>query len=151
MAAIRSKENRTERALRQVLHRRGFRFRKYCRHLPGNPDIAFPTERVAVFVDGDYWHGRVLRERGEVALLVSIKNANVDYWAHKFQRNVSRDDAATLALERDGWQVLRYWESDVKRDLEGTAEHVAVVVVGRRRVSTVKKTPKQARKRLRRR
>lgn len=151
MAAIRSKENRTERALRQVLHRRGFRFRKYCRYLPGTPDIVFPSERVAVFIDGDYWHGRILRERGEVALLVSIKNPNVDYWANKFLRNVSRDDAATLALTRNGWQVLRYWESDVKRNLEGTAECVAAAVIGRRPISTVKTKAKKARKRIRRR
>lgn len=132
MAAIRSKENKTERALRQLLHRRGFRFRKYCRQLPGNPDIVFPTEQVAVFVDGDYWHGRVLRERGEEALLVTIKNPNVDYWTAKFRRNVQRDDVATLALQRDGWSVLRFWESDVRRDTDGFARRVASAVLERR-------------------
>ena len=139
MAAIRSKENKTERALRQLLHRRGFRFRKYPRLLPGKPDIVFPTERVAVFVDGDYWHGRLLRERGEAALMVSIKNPNVDYWANKFRHNVSRDDAANIALKRDGWTVLRFWESDVKRDLEGTADRVADEVLSRRKNSAIKK------------
>jgi DNA mismatch endonuclease, patch repair protein len=139
MAAIRSTENRTERSLRQLLHRKGFRFRKYSRTLPGKPDIVFPTERVAVFVDGDYWHGRILRERGEAALLISIKNPNVDYWANKFRRNVSRDADATAALEQDGWKVLRYWESDVKRDLAGTAERVASVVLERREASISKK------------
>jgi DNA mismatch endonuclease, patch repair protein len=147
MAAIRSTENRTERALRQSLHRKGLRFRKYSRTLPGKPDIVFPTERVAVFVDGDYWHGRILRERGEAALLISIKNPNVDYWANKFRRNVSRDADATAALERDGWKVLRYWESDVKRGLEGTAERVASVVLQRREALILKKQGARSRRR----
>lgn len=146
MAAIRSTENRTERALRQLLHRKGFRFRKYSRDLPGKPDIAFPTERVAVFVDGDYWHGRILRERGEAALLVSIKNPNVDYWANKFRGNVARDAVTTAALERDGWKVLRYWESDAKRDLDGTAERVASLVLQRRGASISKKRGENSRR-----
>lgn len=146
MAAIRSKENKTERALRHLLHRRGFRFRKYSRHLPGKPDIAFLTERVAVFVDGDYWHGRVLRERGDAALIVSIKNPNVDYWANKFRHNVSRDDAATLALQRAGWAVLRFWESDVKRNLETTADRVSAEVLSRRKTTAIKK-PRSKQKR----
>lgn len=140
MAAIRSKENKTERALRQLLHRRGFRFRKYSPLLPGKPDIAFPTEKVAVFVDGDYWHARVLREGGDAALIVSIKNPNVDYWANKFRRNVTRDDAATSALERSGWIVLRFWESDVKRSLEATADRVAGEIRKRRKKAGIKKT-----------
>lgn len=145
MAAIRSKENKTERALRHLLHRRGLRFRKYFRQIPGKPDIAFATERVAVFVDGDYWHGRVLRERGDAALLVSIKNPNVDYWANKFRRNVSRDDAATIALQHAGWAVLRFWESDVKRNLEATADRIATEVLDRRKKLGIKK-PQSKRK-----
>jgi DNA mismatch endonuclease, patch repair protein len=145
MAAIRSKENKTERALRQLLHKRGFRFRKYRRDLPGNPDIVFPSERVAVFVDGDYWHARILRERGEAALLVSIKNPNVDYWANKFRRNVNRDNAASLALATDGWQVLRYWESDVKRNLEVTVERIVAAVTRRRKALTKTKSGKKTR------
>jgi DNA mismatch endonuclease (patch repair protein) len=146
MAAIRSKENKTERELRQLLHRRGLRFRKYRRDLPGNPDIVFPSERVAVFVDGDYWHSRILRERGVEALLLSIKNPNVDYWATKFKRNVSRDDEATLALQRNGWRVLRYWESDVKRNPATFARRVALAVEERRSLMKRQNSPGSAAK-----
>src|SRR6202023_2421361 len=64
MSAIRSTDNRTERLLRSALHRRGLRFRKYVSDVPGRPEIVFRREHVAVFVDGDYWHCRVLQERG---------------------------------------------------------------------------------------
>jgi DNA mismatch endonuclease, patch repair protein len=64
MSAIRSSGNRTETAPRRELHRRGLRCKKYAAHLPGRPDIVIPTERIAVFVDGAYWHCRILQEKG---------------------------------------------------------------------------------------
>jgi DNA mismatch endonuclease, patch repair protein len=125
MAAIRSTENKTERALRQALHRLGLRYRKYVTHLPGKPDIVFTSAKTAIFIDGDYWHARLLREKGEAALVSSIKSVNRDYWIRKFRRNVEKDDEATAALLAAGWKVLRYWESDVKRDISGVAISIA--------------------------
>ena len=124
MSAIRSTGGKTEVALRSILHRRGLRFRKNYAKLVGKPDIVFPRARVAVFIDGDYWHARVLREQGPEALYGRIKTANRDYWIDKFTRRVKRDDEVTAALEKDGWTVLRFWESDVRADLKGTAEQV---------------------------
>lgn len=124
MSAIRSTGGKTEVALRSILHRRGLRFRKNDSRLLGKPDIVFPGARVAVFIDGDYWHARVLREQGSGALYTRIKTANRDYWIEKFTKRVKRDDEVTAALEKDGWTVLRFWESDVRADLKGTAELV---------------------------
>lgn len=129
MSAIRSTENSTERALRSALHRLGLRFRKYSNTLPGRPDIVFPIQRVAVFVDGDYWHARVLQERGLGAFRATVRKKNTrSYWLAKLQRNVERDRAATQALRRDGWLVLRLWESDAKRDLARAAARIARAV-----------------------
>lgn len=124
MAAIRSSENAAEVSLRRTLFRMGMRYRKYDAEVPGQPDIVFPSAKVAVFVDGDYWHARVLREEGIEALRRTLKTANRSYWEAKFQRRVAKDDAVNAELKRSGWRVLRFWESDVKKDLLGLAEAV---------------------------
>jgi DNA mismatch endonuclease, patch repair protein len=124
MGSIRSTNNKTETALRKKLHAMGLRYRKYARGLPGKPDIVFPAQRVVVFVDGDYWHGRILRENGYEALKERVRR-NPDYWLEKFQRNVARDDDVKEKLERLGWIVLRFWESDVRKNLEMVAQTIA--------------------------
>jgi len=133
MAAIRSTANLTETALRKAIHRKGFRYRKNVSGVPGRPDLVFPREKVAVFVDGDYWHGRLLRERGLEALESTLRTPTRGYWLAKFQRNVARDDYVTGILKRQGWIVLRFWESDIKRDVLPAARRVAQAVRRRRR------------------
>ena len=133
MAAIRSAENKTEAAVRRALHAMGLRYRKYVAGLVGRPDIVFPTERVAVFIDGDYWHGRLLREQGVEAVESYYRSREQrGYWVAKMQRNVSRDDFVSDALRAEGWRVLRYWESDAKRDPAAVAKRIARVVRVRR-------------------
>lgn len=129
MAAIRAKENKTERALRSALHRLGLRYRKYSLKLPGQPDIVFPSKRVAVFVDGDYWHARVLQEKGSRAFRATVrKKATRAYWLAKLRRNVERDRIATKALRDAGWLVIRLWESDTKRNVARVANRIARAV-----------------------
>ena len=128
MSAIRSTGGKAEIELRSVLHRRGLRFRKNYGKLIGKPDIVFIRARVAVFVDGDYWHARVLRERGFEALKDLFKTANRPYWVKKLTGNMKRDDHVTETLEREGWTVVRLWESDVRTDLEAAADAVEATV-----------------------
>lgn len=132
MSAIRSTGGKAETALRSTLHRRGLRFRKNDKRLAGKPDIVFAGARVAVFVDGDYWHARVLREHGPAALQERIKTANRDYWIDKFTRRVGRDDEVTARLRAGGWTVVRLWESDVRRDVEAAADAVERAVRAKR-------------------
>ncbi len=132
MSAIRSTNNKVETALRKRLHASGFRYRKYSSGLPGRPDIVFPTEKVAVFVDGDYWHCRVLVEEGLEVFRARLKTGNKDYWLDKCQRRVVRDREITAALQAEGWLVLRLWESEVKKDLDAAVEQVASAVRARR-------------------
>ncbi len=132
MSAIRSRDNRTETQLRHALHRMGLRYRKYSAGLIGRPDIVFPTEKVAVFVDGDYWHGRMVREGGIEALQSYYTHKQQTYWVGKLSRNVTRDDRVTAELQSLGWKVLRFWESDIKRDVSPAARRVAAAVRRRR-------------------
>ncbi len=107
MRAIRRANTKPELALRRALHRRGYRFRKDLRlDLAGGtrvrPDIAFTARRVAVFVDGCFWHA--CPEHG------GKPSVNQAYWGPKLQRNVERDRAADAALAAAGWRVVRVWE-----------------------------------------
>jgi DNA mismatch endonuclease, patch repair protein len=132
MSAIRSTNNLTETALRKRLHAMGLRYRKYVSGLPGRPDIVFTKVKIAVFVDGDYWHGRLIVERGWEQYEKQLKTANRDYWINKMKRNLARDQQVRRSLEENGWFVLRLWESDVKRDLDQAARLIALTIELRR-------------------
>lgn len=101
-----------ERQLRSALFRAGLRFRKNVLHLPGKPDVVFPRAQVAVFVDGDFWHGREWPARRRRL----VKGSNSAYWTAKIRSNMRRDIAVARSLENEGWMVLRFWESEVKSD-----------------------------------
>lgn len=133
MSRIRAKDNRAEVALRKALWQRGLRYRLYSRRLPGRPDLVFSPARVVVFVDGDFWHGRVLVRRGLRALRATFRGRRRDWWVAKISRNVERDVLVTAALRREGWQVVRVWEKDVLRDVEAAVRRVAHAVRRRSR------------------
>lgn len=122
MSAVRSRDTKPELSLRSELHRRGLRFRKNDPRLLGKPDIVFKGPKVAVFVDGDFFHGHAWKSRGYAsfdAQFVGISNA--DYWRTKIVRNMKRDEQVTRALRREGWIVIRVLASDVLRDVRGAA------------------------------
>lgn len=107
----------------------GLRYRIHRADLPGRPDVVFVAARVAVFVDGDFWHGRDWRSRR--ARLA--RGANAPYWLAKIAANRTRDRRSTAALQRHGWTVIRVWERDVLADPERIANAVARSVRGRAR------------------
>ena len=98
-----------ELALRRALHARGLRFYVDYRKAPGRPDVAFPSRRLAVFVDGDLWH------HGRRA---------PDAWRAKIDANRLRDVTVTQQLEQDGWTVLRFPESEIRRNLDVCVESI---------------------------
>src|SRR5439155_7828808 len=125
----RSKNTRAELKLRRALSHLGLTFRLHVRSLPGKPDFVFSRARVAVFCDGDFWHGRnwpTRRSRLE-------KGSNADYWLHKIRYNIARDKRQTRQLKLAGWLVIRVWETDVLRDPGEAAERVRKLI--RRRVT----------------
>lgn len=94
-------------AVRSALHSMGLRFRKNARPVKGlrcTADVVFPRERVAVFIDGCFWHS--CPEHGRVP------TKDRTYWSEKLERNVARDARNNGALEAAGWAVLRYWEHE---------------------------------------
>jgi DNA mismatch endonuclease, patch repair protein len=110
-------KTRAELTLRRELWRRGLRYRVKIAGLLGKPDIIFPKAQLAVFVDGDFWHGRnwlVLKE-------ALSRRANSGYWIPKIDSNRNRDLDVTAELESLGWCVLRFWETEVLADIDRCA------------------------------
>jgi DNA mismatch endonuclease (patch repair protein) len=118
MSAIPSKNTRPEIALRKALWSKKLRYRVNYDKLPGKPDIVFTKQMVAVFCDGDYWHGHNWAIRGLSSLEEELSGYS-EYWRAKILRNIERDEEDNKALQSLGWTVLRFWESDIKRDLDG--------------------------------
>lgn len=114
------KDTRAEMLLRRALWHRGRHYRLHAKDLPGKPDLVFRGSKVAVFVDGDFWHGRDWPwQREKLAM-----RSNGSYWVAKIEYNRERDQRNTKILKDKGWQVLRFWETDVKRDPAGIAKTV---------------------------
>jgi DNA (cytosine-5)-methyltransferase 1 len=113
--------------LRRELWRSGLRFRKNVEGIPGQPDIVFSKARIIVFCDGDFWHGRDwLRLKGKLN-----GGTNSKYWRAKIESNILRDRRNTAVLKKQGWTVMRLWESEIKRDPFAVAARVRQKVHGR--------------------
>lgn len=132
MRRVRSCDTAPELALRRELWKRGFRYRLRSKQLPGHPDIVFPSRKVAVFVDGDFWHGNQWRVRHLQSLEEQFDGSpSASYWIPKIHKTVIRDANANQALEELGWTVVRFWESDMKRDLARCVDTVVAAVEGK--------------------
>lgn len=132
MSAIRNRNTRPELRLRSELHRRGLRYRLHPRVF-GRPDLVFPRAKVAVFVDGDYWHGNTWRVRGAKSFDAYFDDrAHGDFWRTKISKNMARDSEVNRYLKEAGWLVLRIWESDVQADVSDAADQVERQVRERR-------------------
>lgn len=119
MRRVRSGDTTPEINFRRALWARGLRYRVSPRSLPGKPDVVLSGPKVAVFIDGEYWHGGQWQRRKLLALEDQFAGTrSKDYWLFKIRRNMERDCAATAALQSAGWTVLRFWESEIKANLE---------------------------------
>lgn len=123
MAAIPSKNTRPEVTLRKELFSRGLRYRVNYKKLIGKPDIVFTKVKLVVFIDGDFWHGNNWRLRGYKDFQDELNHYS-DYWRQKLEANVDRDKRVNEQLGRDGWIVLRFWENDIKKDVNKIADEV---------------------------
>lgn len=127
MAAIRSRDTKPELALRRGLYRLGVRGWR-CHHagLPGRPDIAFTRWRVAIFVDGAFWHGHPEH---------FTPGKSGDYWDLKIARTIERDKIANSTLSKQGWQVLRLWDFEITDDLTACLSRVTAALLSAGRSS----------------
>ncbi len=133
MSAVRGRDTEPERLLRSALHRCGLRFRLEGKALPGRPDIVFRRVRVAVFVDGDFWHGGGWKARGFESFEAQFTSVRAPFWLEKIRGNVERDMRVNEQLRELGWKVVRVWESDVRKSPDQCAAKVLRVIKNRER------------------
>ena len=107
MAKVHLKNGKAEQLLAKELWHSGLRYRKNFKGLPGSPDIALTKQKVAIFIDGEFWHGQNWDERKQKL------QRNRDYWIEKIEENISRDRKVDAQLQSLGWTVIRFWEKDV--------------------------------------
>lgn len=119
MSRVRNKGTDLERIVCSALHRCGLRFKKNVKALAGSPDIVFMSARVAVFIDGDFWHGYRFP-----AWQYSVS----DFWRKKIALNRQRDQRNFRRLRSMGWRVLRVWQHQIEKDLESVVVRIAKVV-----------------------
>lgn len=114
MKNIKGKDTKIEVLLRKALWHKGYRYRKNYKKLEGKPDIVLTKYKIAIFCDGEFFHGKdweKLRERLK-------RGDNVEFWIKKIARNMEHDNDINKRLEFEGWTVLRFWGNDIKRNPE---------------------------------
>ena len=116
MSAVKQKDTEPELLLRKALWANGFRYRKNYKTLIGKPDVVFTRAKIAVFCDGDFWHGHNWALRG-IASLEEELSSYSPFWREKILHNIERDKLVTSTLEANGWVVIRIWESEIREDL----------------------------------
>ncbi len=122
MQAIKCKDTSIECILRKELWARGFRYRKNYKKLIGKPDIVMPKYKLVIFCDSEFWHGKDYHESTDRI------GTNSDYWKQKIKRNIERDKEVNEKLIADGWTVLRFWEKEIRKELDKCVEQVVSAI-----------------------
>ena len=118
MKRIKGSDTSIEVSLRKALWRTGIRYRKNYPRLPGAPDIVITKYKIAIFCDGEFWHGKDWEKKKH-----RIKS-NRDYWIQKIERNIARDIENNRRLFNNGWTVIRFWGNEIKSDIEGCLKDI---------------------------
>lgn len=133
MQAIKSRDSRIEKLLGKALWHNGFRYRKNDKTIFGKPDFVFKKQKIAIFCDGDFWHGKNWENQKR-----NIKS-NQNFWIPKIERNMTRDRNVNSELKKQGWVVLRFWESDIKKNLPACLDQIKKIMSEKnKRKSSVK-------------
>jgi DNA mismatch endonuclease, patch repair protein len=115
MSRVKSRDTDIEKLVRSELHKRGYRFKKHVKSLPGTPDILFTKAKMAVFIDGDFWHGY---------RFPAWEHKVSEFWKAKIRKNRDRDRKNFKKLREMGWKVIRLWKHEVKGDLDKSLDRV---------------------------
>ena len=119
MSHVRSKNTTPEKAVRNELWRRGYRYRLNDRRLPGTPDLVLPKYRAVIFINGCFWHGH------KGCSKYVVPKSNVDFWKAKVAKNIERDLQNAQRLDILAWTVITVWECELsKKNLEGTINRI---------------------------
>lgn len=118
MSKIGGKDTKPEIQFRKALWKRGYRYRKNVKKLPGKPDIVFNKYKTIIFIDGDFWHGKNWEEKK-----LKIKS-NRGFWIPKIERNMQRDREVNAFLSEKGFTIFRFWESNIKKEIDSCLKEV---------------------------
>ena len=124
MQHIRSNNTKIEEILRKALWNKGYRYRKNFKDLPGKPDIVITKYKIAIYCDGEFFHGKdweVLKQRLE-------NSNNSEYWINKISKNMHHDDQVNKELMFMGWTVIRFWGNDIKKNTDECIKVIDEVV-----------------------
>jgi len=122
MSKVKSKNSKAELLLRKALWNNNVRFRLHKKGLPGCPDIFIKKYKLIIFVDGDFWHGYKW-EKKRTTLKV-----NVDFWIAKIERNIQHDKIVNDSLYEMGYNVMRFWEHEIKKDVAPCVNQVILYI-----------------------
>lgn len=123
MSKVKLKGGKAETALAKVLWQRGYRYRRNDKRLPGSPDIAILKYQIAVFIDGEFWHGKDWEIRKD-----RLKR-NREYWIEKIEENMARDMRDDQLLVQIGWMPIHFWEKEVMKNLPACIAEIEDMVL----------------------
>lgn len=123
MSKVKLKGGKAETLLAKALWHKGYRYRKNDKRLPGSPDIAILKHHIAIFVDGEFWHGKDWETRkGRL-------KRNREYWIEKIEENIDRDLRNDRLLAQAGWSPIHFWEKEVMKDLTACVAEIEEVII----------------------
>jgi len=118
MQAVRSAGSKIETILAKNLFALGLRYRKNDKTVFGKPDLTFKKYKIAIFVDGEFWHGKDWETRKK------DHKSNQAFWLAKIEGNIKRDKDVNDKLLKDGWKVLRFWGNDINKNLRTCTDQI---------------------------
>ncbi len=127
MQAVKSSGSKIEVILAKELWALGYRYRKNDKAVFGKPDLVMKKYRIAIFVDGEFWHGKDWKKRKHDHI------SNKDFWFKKIERNMQRDKEVNLNLKKSGWKVLRFWGKDISKNLPNCTDKIIQAINEARR------------------
>ena len=125
MSKVKLKKGKAEMLLAKALWHKGYRYRLNWKRLPGSPDIAILKYHVAIFVDGEFWHGQDWENKKH-----KLKR-NKEYWVEKIEENISRDQKVDRELRAMDWEPVHFWSKEVEKNLEECVSAIAELIFDR--------------------
>ena len=122
ISKVKGKNSAIEMAVRRALWARGLRYRIHYQKATGHPDIAFPRQKLAIFIDGEFWHGFNWDERR------NDHKQNPEFWIKKIEANIKRDQQNNRQLEAEGWTVRRFWGKETRLDPDSCVDEIVAVL-----------------------
>ena len=128
MKNIKGKDTQIELILRKALWHKGYRYRKNYNKLPGHPDIVLTKYRIAIFCDGEFFHGKDWEKLNK-----KLQNSNnSEFWIEKISNNIKHDEKINKELEFLGWTVLRFWGCDIKKNTDLCIKTIEETIIERK-------------------